>query len=68
MEKEVITKIKAALACRIKLDCLVTDNKRFEKKAITFKTVQNTWTNLLLKSKTHFRSWRKINMVLMSIE
>lgn len=66
-QNEIKGRIRAAIAQRMKTNCLATDNKRFGRKATGIKLVRSTWSNLTQGMGSPLRSWRKIAMVLVGI-
>ena len=66
-DREVIQRIRVAITQRMKLDCLVTDGERFEKKAHKPRLVKSTWSNLIPDDVFPLRLWKKLTVVLVGI-
>ena len=66
-QNEIKGRIRAAIARKMKTNCLATDNERFGKKAIGSELVKDTWSNLAQGLKSPLRSWKKIAVVLVGI-
>lgn len=67
VQKTIENQVIAAIARRIKIDCLATNTQRYGKKAIKTRLVANIWKFILPRMKDPVRSWRKITEVLVGI-
>jgi ribonuclease HI len=66
-ETEVCNKWVLAMNNRLKLDCDMTDDRRFEKKAIPVKTVLHIWTGVLEGENKLPTDWTGVAEVLVGI-
>ena len=64
---EMISRMKAALARKIKLDCLATDAERYGNRAAKTDLVRSTWEYLCPTNLTPTKAWRSITAVLVGI-
>lgn len=64
---EIKNKFRMVIACRLKMDCLATDESHFGKRATESKVVKDTWKNFLDGELDPLKSWRKATKVLVGI-